>query len=269
MTERDIAGRVVAVTGGGRGIGLATVRALTARGARVAVGDLDADLAAQAGGELAVALDVTSRDSFSDFLAITAERLGPLDVLVNNAGVMHVGPFLEEDDAWTRRQLDVNVHGVILGCKLALPAMVERGAGHVVNVASAAAKLGVPREAVYAASKHAVLGLSESLRGELRGTGVDLSVVMPGLVRTELAAGTLKGSLVLQPDAVARAIVGAIERPRFDVYVPRAYAGLTAIAALLPRRVREAFLRAAGVGRNTAGTTPEQRAAYEARVERE
>jgi hypothetical protein len=86
---------------------------------------------------------------------------------------------------------------------------------------------------------------------------------MPGLVRTELAAGTLKGSTVLEPEAVARAIVGAIEHPRFDVYVPRAYAGLPALSALLPRRARDVFLRAAGVGRNTAGTTAEQRAGYE------
>ena len=120
-------------------------------------------------------------------------------MLINNAGVMHVGPFLEESDEWTRRQVDVNLHGVILGMKLALPAMVARGSGHVINVASAAAKIGVPREAVYAASKHAVLGVSQSVRLELRGTGVDLSVVMPGLVRTELASGTLKGGLILKP----------------------------------------------------------------------
>jgi hypothetical protein len=265
VAHRHIAGRVVAVTGGGRGIGLATVRELTARGARVAAGDLDGGVAEAAGGELGVPVDVTSRESFSAFLGTVEDRIGPVDVLVNNAGVMHVGPFLEEDDTWTRRQLDVNVHGVILGCKLALPAMVERGAGHVVNVASAAAKVGVPREAVYAASKHAVLGLSESLRAELRGTGVQISVVMPGLVRTDLAAGTLKGSPVLEPDAVARAIADAVEHPRFDVYVPRSYAGLPVLAALLPRRAREAFLRAIGVGRNTSGTTPADRAGYEAR----
>ena len=171
-----IAGLVVAVTGGARGIGDATARALAARGARVVTGDLPE-------------LDVTSRESFAAWL----EAAGPIDVLINNAGVMHVGPFLEESDEWTRRQVDVNLHGVILGMKLALPAMVARGSGHVINVASAAAKIGVPREAVYAASKHAVLGVSQSVRLELRGSGVDLSVVMPGLVRTELASGTLQG----------------------------------------------------------------------------
>jgi short-subunit dehydrogenase len=265
VTQRQIAERVVAVTGGGRGIGLATARALAARGARVAIGDLDPAGA----GDLALQLDVTSRESFAAFLETVAARLGPIDVLINNAGVMHVGPFLEEDDAWTRRQFDVNVHGVILGCKLALAAMVARGSGHIVNVASAAAKVGVPREAVYAATKHAVLGLSESLRAELRGTGVDLSVVMPGLVRTELAAGTLHGSKVLAPEDVAAAIVAVIERPRFDVYVPRSYAGIPVLAAVLPRRAREALLRAVGVGRNTARTTAEERSAYEARIEGE
>jgi short-subunit dehydrogenase len=266
VSQRQIAGRVVAVTGGGRGIGLATVRALAAQGARVAAGDLDGGVAERAGGELGVPLDVASRESFAAFLGTVEDRLGPVEVLVNNAGVMHVGPFLEEDDDWTRRQVEVNLHGVILGCKLALPAMIERGSGHVVNVASAAAKIGVPREAVYAATKHAVLGLSESLRGELRGTGVQLSVVMPGLVRTELASGTLEGSLVLEPDAVARAIAAVVARPRFDVYVPRSYAGLNALGAVLPRRARELLLRAAGAERATARTTPEQRAAYEDRI---
>ena len=266
MTERRrIEGLLVAVTGAGRGIGLATARALAARGARVVLGDLDGDLAAReaaAIGATGAALDVTRRDSFAAFLAAA----GPLDVLVNNAGVMHVGPFLDETDEWTRRQVDVNLHGVILGMKLALPAMVARGSGHVVNVASAAAKIGVPREAVYAASKHAVLGLTESVRLELRGSGVDLSVVMPGLVRTDLAAGTLEAGIVLRPEDVAQAIVAALERPRFDVYVPRAYAAISALGSLLPRRAREAMLRLAGNERATAGTTPGERAAYESRV---
>ena len=249
--RRPIAGLVVAVTGAARGIGQATAQALDARGACVIGGDLPE-------------LDVTSRSSFAAWL----EAAGPIDVLINNAGVMHVGPFLEESDEWTRRQVDVNLHGVILGMKLALPAMVARGSGHVINIASAAARIGVPREAVYAATKHAVLGVSQSVRLELRGTGVDLSVVMPGLVRTELASGTLKGGLVLKPPDVAHAIVATIERPRFDVYVPRAYGAIAGVGQILPRRVREAVLRLAGSERATAGTTPEQRAVYEARVQR-
>jgi short-subunit dehydrogenase len=270
--RRQIAGSVIAVTGGARGIGLATARALAGRGALVAIGDVDGPLALGAARELGgfgAPLDVSRRESFAAFLGTVSDRLGPLDTLINNAGVLHVGPFLEESDAWTRRQLDVNFHGVALGMKLALPDMVERGSGHVVNVASAAAKAGVPREAVYSASKHAVLGLSDAVRGELRDSGVELSVVLPGLVRTELASGTLDAprTVVLTPEDVAEAIVGVLQRPRFEVYVPRAYGAAAAAGAFLPRRAREAALRAMGTERATAGTTKEQRAAYEARVE--
>jgi short-subunit dehydrogenase len=268
---RPIAGRTVAVTGGARGIGLATARLLASRGARVAVGDLDGDAAVAAAasfGGFGGALDVTRRDSFATWLDAVREQLGPLDVLINNAGVMRVGPFLEEDDGWTARQLAINAGGVVLGMKLALPEMIARSSGHVVNVASAAAKIGIPREAVYSASKHAVAGLSEALRAELRGTGVELSLVMPGLVRTDLAAGTMRGSMVLSPEQVAHAIAGALERPRFDVYVPRAYAGLSLLGAVLPRPGRERLLRLLGTERATAATTAADRTAYEDAIAR-
>ena len=270
--RRQIAGSVVAVTGGARGIGLATARALAMRGAQLAIGDIDGPRASSAAAEvggLGAPVDVTSRESFALFLGTVSDRLGAVDVLINNAGVLHVGRFLDEGDDWTSRQIEVNLHGVIHGMKLVLPGMVARGCGHVVNVASAAAKIGMAREAVYSATKHAVLGLSDAVRQELRGTGVELSVVMPGLVRTELASGTLDapGTLVLPPEAVADAIVATLERPRFEVYVPRAYGAAAVAGALLPRRARESVLRVLGTERATAGTTREQRAAYEARVE--
>ena len=258
-TPLSISGRTVAITGGARGIGLATAQALRSRGARVVIGDLD-----PAGVEDGHVLDVTDRASFAAFLAAAGE----VDVLVNNAGVLHVGPFLEEPEAWTRRQIEINLIGVINGMQVALPAMIARGGGHVVNVASAASKIGVRNEAVYSATKHGVYGVSEGVRHELRGTGVHLSVIMPGLVRTELSEGTLdaKGIVVLTPEDVADAIVGTLERPRFDVFVPRSYGVLFRTLAPLPRPVREAVLRLTGSERPTAGTTRAARAHYEERI---
>ena len=252
-----LSGRTVAITGGARGIGRATAEELRRRGARVVVGDLDPD------GDGHV-LDVTSRESFAAFLAAA----GPVDVLVNNAGVMHVGPFLEEPEAWTRRQVEINFLGVVNGMQAVLPQMLARGSGHVVNVASAAARTGIRNEAVYSATKHAVAGLSEAVRLELRGSGVHLSLVMPGLVRTELALATLegRGTVVLEPADVAAAIAGALERPRFDVFVPRAYGGLFRALGPLPRPVREGVLRAMGAERGAAGATRAARAAYEERI---
>jgi len=273
MAQRPIADRVVAITGGARGIGHATAALLAARGARVAIGDLDGALAEQAAAEIGhgaigLGLDVRDPAGFAAFLTSAEERFGPVDVLVNNAGILHVGPFLEEDDAWSRRQFDVNVFGVIHGMRAALPAMQARRSGHVVNVASAASRVGVRNEAVYAATKHAVAGLSESVRQELPGTDVQLSIVMPGLVRTELAAGTTDapGTIVLRPEDVATAIAGVLERPRFAVYVPRSYGALLRVLSVLPQPARELLLRAAGSERPTAGTTREQRAAYEDRI---
>jgi len=270
---RPVASRTVAVTGGAGGIGRATAAALAARGARVAIGDLDAALAeraaAEAGGRaIGLALDVCDPEGFAAFLTEAERRLGPLDVLVNNAGVMHVGPFLEETEDWSRRQFEVNVFGVIHGMRAALPGMLERRRGHVVNVASAASRIGVRNEAVYSTTKHAVAGLSEAVRQELRGSGVELSIIMPGLVRTELAAGTTdaKGTTVLAPEDVAAAIVATLERPRFAVYVPGHFGPFNRLLAVLPQRGREALLRAAGAEGHTKGDTAARRAAYEERI---
>src|ERR687886_2135546 len=123
--SRSLAGRVVAITGGARGIGRATAEALAREGARVAIGDLDADLARRTAEEIgpaatAFTLDVTDRASFEAFVDAVEADLGPVDVLVNNAGIMPLGPFLEEDDATAQRQININLHGVLYGMKLAL-----------------------------------------------------------------------------------------------------------------------------------------------------
>ncbi|WP_326669905.1 SDR family oxidoreductase [Streptomyces canus] len=248
---RPLAERVIAVTGAGRGIGRAVAARLAAAGATVAIGDLDAELAVETAGAisarpggrlLGLSLDVTDTHSFDDFLRTVETRLGPIDVLINNAGIMWVGPFAEEPEEAALRQFDVNVHGVLRGMKLAIPGMRKRGHGHVVNIASAASKVAPPGEATYAATKHALHGYSTAVRAELRGTGVHVSLVMPGVVDTELAVGTATGpTRRLTADQVADAVLDVVLRPRFEVFVPRQVAALTRLATLLPGRARDAL----------------------------
>ena len=273
--RRLIAGKVVAITGGARGIGEATARALVARGAKVAIGDLDLELAqktaaALGGDTVALELDVTRRESFENFISQVEEHLGPLDVLVNNAGIMPLGAFVDEDDATARRLVDINLHGVIFGTKLAIPGMVRRGSGHIVNLASQAGKGGFPGGATYCATKHAVVGLSEAVRAELRDTGVEVSVVMPAVVNTELGSGLVeaRGVKVSEPSDVADAIVDALEAPRFDVWIPRTTVAIHKLMTLLPRAGREAVARALKADQVLANADSNVRAAYEERAAR-
>jgi NADP-dependent 3-hydroxy acid dehydrogenase YdfG len=270
---KSLNGQVVAITGGARGIGKATAAALVSEGARVAIGDLDADLAERTAAELgdsvrAYELDVTSRPSFAAFLDAVERDLGPLDVLVNNAGIMQLGPFVEESDATAVRLVDINVHGVLFGMKEGIPRMLRRGGGHVVNLASAAGKGGFPHAATYCATKHAVVGVSEAVMAELRDTGVEISVVMPALVNTELGSGVEAGRAVkkLEPEEVADAIVDALRAPRFDVFVPKSVGPINKFMMLLPRRGREAVARFLKADRILVEVDTARRAAYEDRA---
>ncbi len=243
---RSLAGKVVAITGGARGIGRATAAALIAQGARVAIGDIDAPLAQQTASELGsgtlgLPLDVTDRDSFGAFLDEVESRVGPLDVLINNAGIMTIGPFVDETDAAARRMVDVNLHGVIHGSKLALDRFAPRGRGHLVNIASVAGKGGFPGGATYCATKHAVVGLSEAVRAETRKTDIDVSIVMPVVVNTELGSGLQRsrGIKVVEPEDVGNAIVEALQTGRVDVYVPRQVGVLMRLGNVLPRAVAD------------------------------
>jgi NADP-dependent 3-hydroxy acid dehydrogenase YdfG len=270
---RSLGGQVVAITGGARGIGRATASALIAQGARVAIGDIDASLAERTAQELGAGtiglpLDVTERASFDGFLQEVENRLGPLDVLINNAGIMPIGRFVEEADATAIRMVDINVHGVIHGSKLALERFLPRGRGHLVQIASVAGKAGFPGGATYCATKHAVVGLSEALRAEVRGTGIDISVVMPVVVNTELGSGLpqTRSFKPVQPEDVADAIVEALQTGRFEVYVPKAIAGMTRLNALMPRRLVEAIGRAIKSDQVLMHPDHGDRAAYEARM---
>ncbi|MGH2858726.1 MAG: SDR family oxidoreductase [Solirubrobacteraceae bacterium] len=270
---RSLAGRVVAVTGAGRGIGRATAAALLAQGARVAIGDIDAPLVEQTaselgGGTVGLPLDVVDRSSFDGFLAEAERRLGPLDVLVNNAGIMPIGPFVQETDATAARVVDINLNGVILGSKLALDRFLPRGHGHLVNVASVAGKSGFPGGVTYCATKHAVVGLSEAIRAELRGSGIDVSIVMPVVVNTELGSGLrrTRGIKVVEPEDVAAAIVDALRTGRVDVYVPRSVQWLFRAAPILPRSLSESIVRLLKGDQVLVDPDHGRRAAYEQRT---
>jgi NAD(P)-dependent dehydrogenase (short-subunit alcohol dehydrogenase family) len=191
---RALAGKVVVITGGARGIGAATATALVAKGARVAIGDLDEELTKRAakelgGDTLGLRLDVTDHPGYTAFLDQVERELGPIDVLVNNAGIMPLALLDEESDQTTSRQIAINLTAVIHGTREGLVRMKPRRSGHIVNIASVAGKIGAAGGATYCATKHAVVGLCEAVYYELRGTGVDISCVMPTIVSTELAAG--------------------------------------------------------------------------------
>jgi short-subunit dehydrogenase len=157
---------------------------------------------------------------------------------------MPVTPLVEEADDSILRQLDINVYGVIVGTQLAIERLRPRASGHIVNIASQAGKVALPGIATYTATKHAVVGLSESAKAELRGSGVEISCVMPTVVNTELTAGV--GQKLIRPvevEDVANEIVDALEAPRFDVFVPRYNGAMTRIGFLMPRSWREALAR--------------------------
>jgi NAD(P)-dependent dehydrogenase (short-subunit alcohol dehydrogenase family) len=270
--RQSLSGKVVAITGGARGIGKATATALVRKGCRVAIGDLDLALAEQSaaelgGGTVAFSLDVTDRGSFTAFLDAAERELGPLDVVINNAGIMPVTPFAEESDDSLKRQLDINVYGVIVGMQLAIKRFQSRGHGHIVNLASQAGKGGFPGIATYSGTKHAVVGISEAARAELRGSGVEIACVMPTVVNTELTAGV--GQRLIRPveaEDVASEIVDALEVPRFDVWVPRINGAFFKIVSNLPRGMREGLGRLMKVDKLMTEVDHGARQAYEERA---
>lgn len=226
-------GRIVLITGGGAGLGAAMARRFAAAGWTPVVADLDVERARAVAdeigcGALALQMDVTSEADWQRVAGEIAEQLGPVDVLINNAGVA-VGGSLEETSVedW-RWVLDIDLMGVVIGCKTFAPGMRERGTGHIINVASFAGFAAAPGINAYGTAKAAVIAMSEMLRAELADSGVRVSVLCPAFVKTRLtetmrAPDTSYQKRVerwmsnsgVSADDVAQVVYRAVEKPRF------------------------------------------------------
>jgi NAD(P)-dependent dehydrogenase (short-subunit alcohol dehydrogenase family) len=267
-----LSGKVVAVTGAARGIGRATVETLADAGAVVAIGDVDAALANAVASEIgdvrAYSVDVSDESAFAQFLDAVEQDLGPLDVLVNNAGIMPAGPIEDEDPRLSERVVAVNLLGVIHGTKLAIRRMKPRRQGHIINMCSATARVPGAGVASYSATKAGVLGFSEAVAQELAGSGLHISVLLPSLVATEITEGipVRRGTPVCRPADVAEAVLSVIRRPRFQTAVPRSAGIVMAVVQALPATARLALFHAAKTDQIIGEIDHQAHAGYEARL---
>jgi NAD(P)-dependent dehydrogenase (short-subunit alcohol dehydrogenase family) len=221
--DQTLTGKVALVTGGSRGIGLATARALAARGTAVVISGTSAGTLERAGASLrqdggrvlTVRSDVRDESQVNDMIARAVGEFGGLDILVNNAGVGHFTPLAETTTEDWRRVIDTNLTGVFFCCRAAIPHLRARGGGWIINVSSLAGKNTFVRGGVYCASKWALNALSEVLMEEVRHDGIRVSYVMPGSVATEFG-GQAPGPAddwKLSADDIARVVVDLVEHP--------------------------------------------------------
>ena len=233
MTQQDNAGKTVLITGAGAGLGEAMARRFDADGWAVLVADRDADRARSVADSLGersrhLAMDVVDPSGWDQAVALVKEEFGHLDVLVNNAGVAAGGTLEEtslEDWRWV---IDIDLMGVVMGCKAFAPVLREQGHGHIVNVASFAGFAAAPGINAYGTAKAAVIALSEMLRAELAMAGVEVSVLCPAFVKTRLTE-TMRAPDAsysrrverwmeksgVSADDVAEVVFNAVRKPRF------------------------------------------------------
>jgi NAD(P)-dependent dehydrogenase (short-subunit alcohol dehydrogenase family) len=253
------------VTGAGQGLGKEIATRLAARGYAVHVTDINAALAEQTAQELgghawASPLDVRDLEACRAAAAETVQHAGSLQLWINNAGILETGPIWQHDMTVWHRVVDTNLVGTMHGMAAALEPMRESGCGHIVNIASLAGLVAVPGEAVYAATKHAVLGLSHSTLADLRAEGqrrIHISCVCPGGMWTPMlhdrldepeAAMSFSGAL-LQPARIADLVERVLDRPRPVRSAPRWRAGLARVSSAAPRLALQALPAMQAMGR--------------------
>jgi 3-oxoacyl-[acyl-carrier protein] reductase len=211
----SIEGKVAVVTGAGRGIGRAIALELAEMGAKVALaarsrGELEETARAARGGASVISVDLRRRDDVHRLLDQAASTLGPVDILVNAAGVGIFGQVADFSDEDYDVILDTNLRSIFMACRRVLPSMMERRTGDIVNIASIAGKVGSATRAVYCASKFGVVGFSQSLAEEVRQYGIRVSVICPGSTDTSFSSdphreGKSRGKM-LSPEDVAHAV---------------------------------------------------------------
>ena len=273
----NIRGRTIAITGAARGIGHATATALLKRGARVVIGDRDVAVLESAvtglskfGQVTGYPLDVTDRESFEVFLdKARSDGEGHIDVLINNAGVMPVGPFLEQSEQSIRSSIEVNFYGVLTGCQLVLPEMVRRRRGHVINIASMAGMVAVPGQVVYAGTKFAVVGLTTAMADEFAPHGVEVTAILPTFTNTELISGTKStgAQKPVPPENIAAAIVKVLDKPKTHVSVPTPLRFIGAATSMLGPRGRRWLTKKLGNDHVFLDFDKTARQAYETRAQ--
>ena len=267
----EIRGAHAVVTGGARGIGLASARRLAADGAAVTLWDRDREALEAARDELSAAFpalsihvdacDITEAEAVKRALSRSVDVQGPVDILVNNAGHLAPGRLVDQPPETWMTTLNVNVNALVYLTRLVIPSMYERGRGHIVNISSAAGAIGVPKLAVYSASKWAVWGFSEALRAESRPYGVAVSSIHPSYIAQGMFAGArIQGlgrlivPLIGSHDVVAEAIVeSAIKRGRTSVKRPRSVRLAVFLRGVLPDRWFNALMRGLGVWESMSG----------------
>lgn len=237
---------IAVITGAARGIGSAVAARLHQEGHRVVIADVKHTLADETAralgpGAYARALDVTDPQALEELIARVERELGPIAVWVNNAGVMPTGSFATQTLASLDAVVDVNFRGMLYGTRLVLPRMLGRGRGHIVSIASATAAHPVAGLAAYSGSKAAVVAFTRALRRELRGSGVQLALVLPYLAQTAMGAGigAQPGFRAVSAEDVAASVSRALRRGGLVHFVPPALRAGAALLNALPLALRD------------------------------